>query len=36
MLLNGAIELYRYMFGALLGADLTQKQGLIFVTLRSL
>jgi Type IV secretion-system coupling protein DNA-binding domain len=30
MLLNGAIELYKYMFGALLGADLTQKQGLIF------
>ena len=30
MLLNGAIELYKYMFGVLLGADLTQKQGLIF------
>jgi hypothetical protein len=29
-LLNGAIALYEYMFGALLGAELTQKQGVIF------
>jgi hypothetical protein len=29
-LLNGTIELYEYMFGALLGAELTQKQGVIF------
>lgn len=29
-LLNGAIALYEYMFGALLGADLTQRQGVIF------
>jgi hypothetical protein len=36
MLLNGAIELYKYMFGALLGADLTQKQGVIFRFLASL
>lgn len=28
--LNGAIEMYEYMFGALLGAELTQKQGVIF------
>ncbi len=28
--LNGTIELYEYIFGALLGAELTQKQGLIF------
>ncbi|MDR3500690.1 MAG: type IV secretory system conjugative DNA transfer family protein [Parvibaculum sp.] len=27
---NGAIELYEYFFGALLGAELTQKQGVIF------
>src|SRR5512132_3221441 len=29
-LLNGAIDLYEYLFGALLGAELTQKQGVIF------
>jgi hypothetical protein len=29
-LLNGAIALYEYLFGALLGAELTQKQGVIF------
>ena len=29
-LLNGAIALYEYLFGALLGAQLTQKQGVIF------
>jgi hypothetical protein len=29
-LVNGAIALYEYMFGALLGADLTQRQGVIF------
>lgn len=29
-ILNGTIELYEYIFGALLGAELTQKQGLIF------
>jgi hypothetical protein len=29
-LLNGAIALYEYIFGALLGAELTQKQGVIF------
>jgi Type IV secretion-system coupling protein DNA-binding domain len=29
-LLNGAIELYGYMFGALFGAELTQRQGVIF------
>jgi hypothetical protein len=29
-LTNGAIALYEYMFGALLGAELTQRQGLIF------
>jgi hypothetical protein len=28
-LVNGAIALYEYMFGALLGADLTQRQGVI-------
>lgn len=28
--LNGTIELYEYFFGALLGAELTQKQGVIF------
>jgi len=28
--LNGAIELYEHFFGALLGAELTQKQGVIF------
>lgn len=30
MILNGTIDLYSYLFGALLGADLTQKQGVIF------
>jgi hypothetical protein len=29
-ILNGTIELYEYFFGALLGAELTQRQGLIF------
>lgn len=29
-LINGAIHLYEYLFGALLGADLTQRQGVIF------
>ena len=29
-LINGAIALYEYMFGALLGASLTQRQGVIF------
>ncbi|WP_262692493.1 type IV secretory system conjugative DNA transfer family protein [Kordiimonas aestuarii] len=29
-LLNGIIALYSYMFGALLGAELTDKQGVIF------
>jgi hypothetical protein len=29
-LLNSAVELYEYLFGALLGAELTQRQGLIF------
>ena len=29
-LVNGAIALYEYLFGALLGADLTQRQGVIF------
>ena len=29
-ILNGTIELYEYIFGALLGAELTQKQNLIF------
>jgi hypothetical protein len=29
-LVNGAIALYEYMFGALLGAELTQRQGVIF------
>ncbi len=29
-LFNGTLELYRYIFGALLGADLTQKQGAVF------
>ena len=28
--LNGVIELYEVFFGALLGAELTQKQGVIF------
>jgi Type IV secretion-system coupling protein DNA-binding domain len=30
MLFNGAISLYEYVFGALLGAALTQRQGVIF------
>jgi len=29
-ILNGTIELYEYIFGALLGAELTQRQGVIF------
>jgi hypothetical protein len=29
-LVNGAIALYEYLFGALLGAELTQRQGVIF------
>jgi hypothetical protein len=29
-LLNGAVSLYEYLFGAVLGADLTAKQGVIF------
>lgn len=29
-ILNGVIELFEYVFGALLGAELTQKQGVIF------
>jgi hypothetical protein len=29
-LINGAISLYEYMFGALLGAELTNRQGVIF------
>src|SRR5713226_3075423 len=29
-LLNGAIALYEYIFGALLGAELTNRQGVIF------
>ena len=29
-LLNGVLELYDYIFGSLLGAELTQKQGVIF------
>src|SRR4051812_27985310 len=29
-LMNGAIFLYEYLFGALLGAELTQKQGVVF------
>jgi Type IV secretion-system coupling protein DNA-binding domain len=29
-LINGAISLYEYVFGALLGAELTQRQGVIF------
>lgn len=29
-LINGAIALYEYMFGALLGAELTARQGVIF------
>ncbi len=28
--LNGAIDMYEYLFGALLGAELTQKQGVVF------
>ena len=30
MIINSTIELYSYMFGALFGAELTQRQGLIF------
>jgi hypothetical protein len=30
MLLNGAVSLFEYMFGAVLGAELTAKQGVIF------
>jgi hypothetical protein len=30
ILMNGAIALYEYVFGALLGAELTQRQGVIF------
>jgi len=30
ILINGAIALYEYVFGALLGAQLTQRQGVIF------
>ena len=30
MILNGTVELYSYLFGALLGAELTQKQEVIF------
>jgi hypothetical protein len=29
-LLNGAVSLYEYIFGALLGADLTPRQGMLF------
>lgn len=29
-IINGTIELYEYFFGALLGADLTQKQSVVF------
>lgn len=29
-MLNGTVELYEYLFGALLGAELTQRQGVIF------
>jgi len=29
-LINGAIALYEYLFGALLGAELTQRQGVVF------
>lgn len=29
-LVNGAVELYEYAFSALLGAELTQKQGVVF------
>ena len=30
MIINSTVELYSYMFGALFGAELTQRQGLIF------
>jgi hypothetical protein len=30
MLVNGAVSLYEYVFGAVLGAELTAKQGVIF------
>jgi hypothetical protein len=29
-LINGAVDLYEYLFGALLGAELTNRQGVIF------
>jgi hypothetical protein len=29
-MLNGTVDLYEYLFGALLGAELTQRQGVIF------
>jgi hypothetical protein len=32
-ILNGTIELYAYIFSALLGAELTQKQGVVFTYL---
>jgi hypothetical protein len=35
-LFNGAIELYEYIFGALLGAEMTNKQGVIFTYLARL
>lgn len=35
-LLNASIELYEYMFGTLLGAEMTQKQGVIFKNLARL
>jgi hypothetical protein len=30
MLYNGAVSLYKFIFGAVLGAELTAKQGVIF------
>jgi len=35
-LVNGAVALYEYVFGAVLGADLTAKQGVIFAYLARL
>jgi len=35
-ILNGTIELYDYFFGGLLGAELTQKQGVVFRYLATL
>lgn len=35
-ILNGTIELYEYFFGGLLGAELTQKQGMVFRYLATL